>query len=736
MKRLAVAVCALWATSAFAAEAFLLNIPVRFNANQETGEVRVLLELSAAPSGTLVVDGTTLNLGQTATIAGDSVTFESAGTAAVRITYRALSNFAGDFCQGGAATAKSVPMRYTGVPNITAFRMSTYIVAAPTVECSKVSKRTNDTPATLVPNNDGVAPALVATFRGRLPLDVILVLDKSGSMNELPPGAAAGGDVPTKAALLKSALLNFVAAYAETDVATVDDRIGVVYFDSSATPQVLPDGDAPTGFFGRRSTGWTSVTDKINALTPGGATSIGDGINEAVEEWAADPANDLFLIVVTDGKQNTAPLVANAPSGFLALPAVGGLPSELRQRFIPIQTIGFGTPGALDEALLQQISLQTFGTSFLGVNASTMFDVFGLTLVSILKGNTLGIGLRAGDTMTGAGPTAQRPVIVDRSAKRVVFELQWAPPRVNALDLEVFVPGSSTPATPTARRYTPQGAFQIFDAKALPLGTWNVRVKRARSLSTEDVPYTLHALFSEAYLDYRITFDAIEPATGDAITMRAKVSYGGKPLDGLPAGAIKVRVQRPDEGLGTILAKTKTDGGSTTSTGDVLSAYDVKVGQLGDLGRVTPKDLVTLTLVDAKNGVYAGTFKDTIVPGQYGFEVVLDWTDTRTGRLRREERLELHVKVKPDPTATIITMATNTDGSVRVMATPRDRYGNYVGPGYNSRVRATLRSSGRITQTAVDPDLTGTYVFTVTGGGTTPVVDIAVDGVFVGSTGK
>jgi len=736
MKRTAAALCLLWATSAFAAEAFFLNIPQRFNANQETGEVRVILQLSAAPSGTLVVGGTTLNLGQTATVAGDSVTFESAGGNAARILYRPLSNFSGDFCLGGAATEKNVPMRYTGAPNITGYRMSSYVVASPSVECSTVSKRTNDMPATLVPNDDGVAPALDATFLGRLPLDVILVLDKSGSMNELPPGAAPGGDVPTKAAILKAALVNFISAYSETDVQIPDDRIGVVYFDSSATPQSIAGGDAPAGFFVRRDVDWTGVNTAINALTPGGATSIGDGINEATEEWAADPDHDLFLIVVTDGKQNTAPLVANAPSGFLSLPAVGGLPAELRQRFIPIQTIGFGTPGAVDEALLQQISLQTFGTSYLGLNASTMFDVFALTLVSILKGNTLGIALRVGDTMTGAGPTPHRPVIVDRSAKRVVFELQWAPPRVNALDLEVFAPGSSTPATPSSTRHTPQGAFQTFNLKPSSVGTWRVRVKRARSGVRENIPYTLHAFFAEEHLDYRVTFDAIQHATGEPIAMRAKVSYDGKPLAELPAGAIKVRVQRPDEGLGTILRRTRTQRGSSSTSGDVRSAYDVKLGQLGELGRVVPKDVMTLMLTDAKNGVYTGTFKDTKVPGQYGFEVVLDWDDRRTGRLHREERLELHVKVKPDPAMTLLTTATNPDGSVRVMVTPRDRFGNYVGPGYASAVRATLRGSGRITKAPVDEDQTGTYVFTVTGGGKKPVVDVVVDGVRVGSTGK
>src|SRR6185436_11195340 len=123
--------CAFFATAALADEAWVLNIPLRFIANQETGEVRLVMNLSAAPAGSqLVVNGTTLSLGATQTVAGDSVTFAAGTGNQVRITYKPLSNFGADFCAGGSATEKNVPMRFVGAQDIVDYRISTYIVAA------------------------------------------------------------------------------------------------------------------------------------------------------------------------------------------------------------------------------------------------------------------------------------------------------------------------------------------------------------------------------------------------------------------------------------------------------------------------------------------------------------------------------------------------------------------------------------------------------------------------------
>src|SRR5258706_10961975 len=141
---LGIALSLLFAAAIFASESFTLNIPVRGNAQQETGEVRVALGLNAAPAGAqLVVNGnTTLNLGDTKSVGADSVSFAVISGNDVRITYRPLSNFGADFCAGNAAVEKNIPMRFVGAQDVVDYRISTYIVAAPMAECSQVSKHT------------------------------------------------------------------------------------------------------------------------------------------------------------------------------------------------------------------------------------------------------------------------------------------------------------------------------------------------------------------------------------------------------------------------------------------------------------------------------------------------------------------------------------------------------------------------------------------------------------------
>ena len=71
--------CLASALPALASEAFTLTIPTRFNAQQETGKVKITFTLNAAPAGAqLLVDGTTVNLGGNANLpSGDTVSFEA-----------------------------------------------------------------------------------------------------------------------------------------------------------------------------------------------------------------------------------------------------------------------------------------------------------------------------------------------------------------------------------------------------------------------------------------------------------------------------------------------------------------------------------------------------------------------------------------------------------------------------------------------------------------------------------
>jgi hypothetical protein len=745
------AVFALSALQAAASESFTLDIPTRGNPQQETGKVFITLTLSAPSAGSqLVVNGnTTLNLGDTKQVAGDSVTFSAALGNDVSIVYVPQTNFSGaGFCNAQNAIEKQIPMRFSGPQDVTAYRITSYIVASPTVECSAVSKHTGDTPAFLIPVDDGVAPALVATNQGRHTFDVVLVLDKSGSMADFPPGAISGA---SKAEILRSAMKTFIAQWNQVDQPTPDgaewshDRIGDIFFSSAAAVQTLQGADPPTNMFvqrGNAATAWLTNISNIDTLAPGGSTSVGGGINEAMKQWKLDPANDLDIILVTDGIQNTAPLITVQPSGFLGLTPVSGFPLELRQRFIPIHTIGFGTPAAVDATLLTNISFETSGASFISTNATTMFDSLGMTLVSILKGNTLSMAMVHHDTMTGTGPSSVQPTIVDKSAQRVVFTVQWAPPVRDALDLEVFRP-NGTAAVPTSGQKTPQSAIQTFNITPSDIGTWRVRVKRG--LNKDDnaaVPYTLNALVLERHLDYTLSVQPGRAATGDTLTVRAIVDWDGKRLGGLPAGAIRVRVLRPSESIGTILHDAKfadpATGITTTPSGDTLTPYDRKLAALAGeiLKRTRPTEAAVIELKEESKGVYAGTFDQTSIAGTYDFDAALDWDDSRTGHVQRVERVEQTVKVKPDPARTTITVTRPQPGTFVIAVTPRDQFGNDLGPGYGSLVKARLNGTGRVSG-PVDNDSTGTYVFTIVeAAGSTLDVEIIVDGVVMGNPGR
>ncbi|HEV2720083.1 MAG TPA: vWA domain-containing protein [Thermoanaerobaculia bacterium] len=727
------------AVSAVADESWLLDIPVRGIPDQETGQVRLVMGLSAAPSGAqLIVNGTTtLNLGGSATVNGDNVAFAAGSGNQIVITYKPLSNFGADFCAGGGAIEKQIPMRFVGPQDIVDYRITSYIVGAPAAECSQVSKHTGDTPANVQIVGDGVAPALSATFKGRNDFDVVLVLDKSGSMADNPPGAVAP---PSKASILNAAVQGFVSQWEQLDAPPgggpewSGDRLGVVFFDSSAVSQTLAGADPPANFFLQRgnATAWDAVINKVATLQPGNYTSIGGGINEAMKQWKSDPKNDLSLVVVTDGMQNTLPLILPTASGFLGLDPVSGLPQELRKRFIPIQTIGFGQPDQIDEDLLRNIAYETSGVSYVSATATTMFDVFGQTLVALLKGNTASLTLRRIATITDKGPTQPRGVFVDRSAQRIVFSLQWPPPFKNALSMEVFKPATSAPAQPTSFKSMPQIDLRTFDRPAP--GEWLVRIRRGIDQKVQPIPYTLHVFVLERHLDYRLSFPKIHAVTGDKLTIRAVVAWDGKPMTGLPEGAIRVRVQRPSEALGTVLHETRDVSTTPAPGADAKTPAQQKIASIKGLSeRVAPKDVVTIALEEERNGLYSATFDQTAIPGAYAFEAVLDWENEHTGHVHREERLEQNVAVKTDPAKTIVETRETKPGLWSVTVIPRDKFGNYLGPGYAHAVKARLRSAvGSISEVAEDPRQTGDYTFLVRGAATKPEVVVTVDGVLIG----
>jgi von Willebrand factor type A domain/Trypsin-like peptidase domain len=165
--------------------------------------------------------------------------------------------------------------------------------------------------------------------------DVMVVFDVSGSMLEQDSTGR------TKIELARNAVSLFVQLIRKD----IGNRIGLVSFSTSATSPV----DFPIA----------SVNDankavlvgsapfsggKVGALTPGGSTSIGDGLVKAASQLTPPSANPPTILLMTDGMENTPPLV-NTQTVKDAI------------QVIQLHAVGFGKQENLDGPLLNEISV-------------------------------------------------------------------------------------------------------------------------------------------------------------------------------------------------------------------------------------------------------------------------------------------------------------------------------------------------------------------------------------------
>ncbi|NHZ91905.1 VWA domain-containing protein [Massilia sp. CCM 8733] len=507
--------------------------------------------------------------------------------------------------------------------------------------------------------------------------DVMLVFDRSGSM------ALDDGSGRAKIESARDALSLFVQLVRSG----TGNRLGLVSFSSAASAPVdfalAPVTDAaknalvgPPPYIGGR----------LPTLTPGGNTSIGAGLDAARAQLAAAPgANPRAILLMTDGLQNTAPSIASIE------PALAG---------ITVHAIGFGAESSLDGTLLSAVATAHDGL-YTRAGGALALEKFYATAF----GNIFETGILLDPEFDlGAAQQAGTPVPFRVCGEDAITAIAGWDNSGATLQVEVTTPSGAVLTAAVPGVAGESGRTWAFLRIALPIGgerdgLWHINVVRPRAipipLARQGWPalrYFVNVIPSGGARMSR-TREPVWQYTGDEINPMVLVRHedGGWPRN----MQARLTVTRPDTGVGNLLSETGL-GAPGNVGGDLIPPRHATLQALEKArGRPVVGYVQTELALSGDSFNTRGSFEETAtvgrrladfltVEGNYTFHARATYGDECTGM--RELTWSVHVEIGIDggqTDATITDLPPRPDGGAcyRMRFTPRDKYGNRLGPG-------------------------------------------------------
>jgi hypothetical protein len=497
--------------------------------------------------------------------------------------------------------------------------------------------------------------------------DVMVVFDRSGSMSEDDGAGRSKIEAARDAAALFYQLIRIGG-----------NRAGLVSFSTTASvDQARKDVNAalkniligPPPFVG----------GKVGALMAGGRTSIGGGLDAAKDQLNPAGANPRAILLMTDGLQNE-----------------GLAPADVDLSGLTIHAIGFGSESNLDGAMLSNLAT-THGGRYLRAGGGLTLEKF----FSDAFGNIFENGIIH-------DPEVDLPA--DKSGSKTPFRIcgedaitivaGWD--RTDAsLMLEITSPGGALITSATPGVESSSGRTWAFLRFNLPIGgerdgLWQVRVVRPRGGGefpppTPAMRYFINVIATGGPVMSRMP-DNRPYYTGDTINPRVMVRYsnGGWPEE----MNVALTITRPDASVGNALSAAGlkppglVDGDIIPPRHATMKAIETSTGN-----PVANYVETTITLSDEPGingsfepgGLFGRPLPDLLnVEGNYTFHAKAEYTKDCSGM--RELLWSIHVDVGIDPGKTTVSttpLGEGPDGGpcVRMTFTPRDKYGNMLGPG-------------------------------------------------------
>jgi hypothetical protein len=526
-------------------------------------------------------------------------------------------------------------------------------------------------------------------------VEVVQVLDNSGSMSGSAT-PAPGSD--SKIKVLRDAA-NLVVDMMDADAG---HKLGLVKFSTDATTimNLQPFIAASVG------TAHTAINGLIATYT----TSIGDGLKNAFIEFNnnGNVDNRQVIILMTDGKGNTA----------LGVDDLWATDPDWANSQAIIYTLGLGHDGGICSDTLAWLADSTDGDYRQTADPIEFTKLFIEALASAVGWSP------ATDPVEKLPPGGSKffPVVVSDYDRSVTFTAYWSYID-NAIDLTIYNPNNDpiSPSSPEAHYAEGDNyvLYQIQQTEFNWAGQWRMEVT---SVADDTVIYSTNSLV-ESSIKLDAGFDKLYTQTGDRIRVWGSVTTPSSPLPP-PEPEIIAYCNRPLEGVGNVLHEFQYDPDKLKAP-DSLADYDPISHKLAILYKQTGKEILprgtnTLVLYDdgahedgtAGDGLYANTFTDTKIQGSYTSRFVASnipcGSDLKTTRGWTKSFYN-EVDINPKYSNIDFNLLKKTaDGQLySLKVVPRDRFGNYLGPGHS--VAVTVLHNGVKRTITLDDNIDGTY---------------------------
>lgn len=561
----------------------------------------------------------------------------------------------------------------------------------------------------------------------RDPIDVALVLDTSGSM-----GSPACTTCEDKIDVLRDAAEIFIETWRV--FSDEGDRAAVIYFDS----QISNFADAGDDLVILADTSADLVAD-IRSEAAGGGTSMGGGLQRAINILQDDATRARSIVLFTDGMQNVNPEVNEQVGGDLEISSSPGVSNSNENPTSPVtelvtaldievNTIGVGSTGSFT-TLLSDIANDTGGkTHVTTAPDQDLRRFFVEELVDALRDGSPQILDYRYSSLNSKGFDTQS-FTVNNNAKKVVFKVSWKGDR-NFEAVSVFKDGVDVTQYANVRR----GPFyRILDFNTTPGaglpsgGEWIVR-----PLGQAGLDYEIAAIIDEAELDYDFSVGNLTITAGNTINLSANIFYAGSPYDG---ANITARIVRPDASVATVLSSKKfasTGNGPSIEAGDTIGQRRLMNLQASNaaFNQALTLSNSTVSLSSSGPGQYSGSFDQTRIEGAYGIVFTLNANIAGEQFTRREQQSVVAMPGRFNERKTKFTAETTQSGGgfiTQIVMIPIDEFGNYLGPDRADEINVSVLGGGSSVDTIVDRG-NGEYVLKLRSNIDNPDVTILVRG--------